>query len=241
MTHQQQQQQQQQHHHQQQSDGQKLEQCQPGEDTSICIVELDQHNNDKHNVNTERQPELKGGTFEFDMKQHMHLTKDQKYDLFREGLKRFVHEQEVKHGTVFAGPYTYKDCSCIHPGVGCLPFSLMHTIKVLPTSMSMYVPIHLVPVLIFKRKQILRQPFTVAWKFSKNVLRSALFTGFFQFGLVGSLCAFNRLFQYMGKWSVFLSGFVGGAAVFFEPFGRRLEVCCCHVICCVPLPRPAPC
>jgi hypothetical protein len=84
----------------------------------------------------------------------------------------------------------YIECGYIHPNHSCLTYALTLWAKVLPGCFLMYAPIHLIPVLVYKRKMLFKDPLSVITGFLKNSMRSALFLGVFNSIMVAVMCMF---------------------------------------------------
>ena len=110
------------------------------------------------------------------------------------------------------------DFSCQWEGLKrfCLVFQL---------AIKFYLPIHLIPALIFKRHKLKTQPMEVFKFFLKGLLRSSLmlatYIAVFRYGL----CFFKNLRHKVDIWTVLYSGFIGPfVSLFWEPAGRRAEL-----------------
>jgi hypothetical protein len=79
-------------------------------------------------------------------------------------------------------------CEYLHPNHTCASFAGSLWFKVLPGAFLMYAPIHLIPVLVYKRKLLFKDPLSVITGFMKNATRSALFLAVFNSIMVAAMC-----------------------------------------------------
>lgn len=93
-------------------------------------------------------------------------------------------EEEHKHEH-----YEYRECDCYHSPHSCLGLNMRYFMNILPASFSIYLPVHLVPLLLFKRDKLKRTPVPVLLQFGKSLMRSVLFLNFFQTLMILTLCA----------------------------------------------------
>ena len=92
-------------------------------------------------------------------------------------------------------------------------------------SIPFFVPIHLLPVILFNRSK------EAIWKFIKNTLRSALFVAFYTSSFRYSMCLFKNAPIYFGgkggsfSWqNVSVGAFLAGLWLFIEAPWRRTEI-----------------
>lgn len=87
----------------------------------------------------------------------------------------------------------YLNCDYIHPNHTCLSFAATLWLKVLPGCFMMYAPIHLIPIIAYKRKLLFKDPLSVLIGFLKNASRSALFLGVFNSIMVSVMCTYSTI------------------------------------------------
>lgn len=142
----------------------------------------------------------------------------------RDQVRQTVYEYE-KERYKHSHKIEFEDCrSTIHPGIDCLPFSLSHFLRIIPTCYAFYSPIHFIPILLFKRRQLFsKRVFEILWKFFKNTTKSVLFCCAYQSIMTLSMCIGNRC-KVMNVGNVLVSGFNTGLSVLFEASSRRIEM-----------------
>jgi hypothetical protein len=87
------------------------------------------------------------------------------------------------------------ECGYLHPNHTCFTYGMTLWAKVLPGCFLMYAPIHLIPVLVYKRKMLFKDPLSVIVGFLKNSLRSAMFLAVFNSIMVSVMCTFYLIIK----------------------------------------------
>ena len=90
--------------------------------------------------------------------------------------------------------------------------------------MKFYGPIHMIPVFIFKLKQLKKEPWKVIKGYLKNVCQSCMFLATYMSLLKYGLCFWRNLFGENRPLSVILAGLWTFPGMFFEAEGRRTEM-----------------
>ncbi len=120
-------------------------------------------------------------------------------------------------------PYEYIPCYQNHAPRTCLRCCGMHAIKVILPSCAIYIPIHLIPILLFKRKLLMEHPKQVLLQFLKNCSLSVLFLSSYNLIFVGTLCIGTRWCKKDSELVGYASGFLAALASLFEKAERRKE------------------
>ena len=89
---------------------------------------------------------------------------------------------------------------------------------------SMYTPVHALPVLIWKRDRVLRDPTTEIGRVVVSIGRSSFFLGAFVAIVHASICFWRNRFRFDESSGVVLGCFLCGTSVFFERKTRRLDL-----------------
>eukprot|EP00347_Sterkiella_histriomuscorum_P018590 403344932 len=117
------------------------------------------------------------------------------------------------------------DCTHVHPEQTCLQYDWMKLQQIGGTALKVYIVIHIIPTLIFKHKQLRKDPWPTIKKMLINYFRSVMFLT-----LVCALppilqCYFSKLFGKTNRdvslLSVTFSSFIG---VLFETVHRQREI-----------------
>ena len=95
---------------------------------------------------------------------------------------------------------------------------------VFTNSLKFYVPIHLIPVIIFKLRKLRKEPKRVIYGFLKNVGRSCMFLATYMSILKYCICLFKNLSGQNRPLVVILSGLCTFPGMYWEAPGRRTEM-----------------
>ena len=87
------------------------------------------------------------------------------------------------------------------------------------------IPIHVIPALIFKLKQLAKSPITTTAKLAVNILRSVMFLTSFVMSIVGFQCYGPKIFPSLSVKSIHLISILfSGFGIAFEQPHRRKEI-----------------
>ena len=100
----------------------------------------------------------------------------------------------------------------MHAGHGCVQINLLHMSSVVKSSLLMYLPVHIIPVLLFKRKALMHRPLPVLRKLLLGLARSVAWFVSFQGLFIATVCVGNRLLKHDSFITASLSGFIAGIA-----------------------------
>ena len=104
-------------------------------------------------------------------------------------------------------------------------YQAMHKfVSVMNIAWKFYLPIHVIPLLIFKRKRLREAPKQTLKQVAKNLLLSCLFLSTYITIFRYLTCFTKNYRQRMDKWNIIISGFFATFAIMFEPSHRRTEL-----------------
>ena len=114
-------------------------------------------------------------------------------------------------------------CSAIHAN-SCEMYALRKWHKVFTMACKFYVPIHLLPIIIFKRSKIVTEPIKVIKSFLKNIILSSLWISVYVSVFWWINCKLKNYRKSTSRLNIAVAAFFAGFAVLFEPAGRRTEL-----------------
>jgi len=131
-------------------------------------------------------------------------------------------------------------CEIIHPWIdSCVYVEVERFVSVFTWMFPIYGALHVIPMVLFKRKTFAKEPFTMLLKSLKGTVRSSTFLSVFVFIYQSILCMKNRIHE--AQWSTkylnpairqmlvsrasfWLLGALTGLALFVEDQRRRAEL-----------------
>ncbi|CAD8112016.1 unnamed protein product [Paramecium sonneborni] len=115
------------------------------------------------------------------------------------------------------------ECEDFHDGT-CLYASFIRLLQLIPKSYKYYIPIHLIPFLIFKRKRVMQRPVktisVAVYNYGKSVLFVSLYVAICKY----ALCKLKNIRQKVDGLNPALAASVACSALFLESEGRRQEI-----------------
>ena len=114
-------------------------------------------------------------------------------------------------------------CHHIHAG-SCEQEAIKKFIKVMGMCVKFYAPLHTLPVIIFKRKQLISDPVRMISKTLIGILRSCLFIGVYVASFWYAFCKIAHIRKKTDGFTVILASFICSFSLFFEPGHRRIEI-----------------
>ena len=114
-------------------------------------------------------------------------------------------------------------CRDIHDGT-CEQEATRRFLAVFKLALKFYLPIHLVPTLIFKWKQLRTKPGSVAKHFIIAFLKSVMMLSVYCTIFRYLLCQTKNTRQKVDRINPIISGFCATFTILFEPAGRRTEL-----------------
>eukprot|EP00484_Ammonia_sp_Unknown_P027882 CAMPEP_0197047628 /NCGR_PEP_ID=MMETSP1384-20130603/23100_1 /TAXON_ID=29189 /ORGANISM="Ammonia sp." /LENGTH=382 /DNA_ID=CAMNT_0042479587 /DNA_START=114 /DNA_END=1262 /DNA_ORIENTATION=- len=114
-------------------------------------------------------------------------------------------------------PLFHRDPSCLrHHSIGWL-FALFRAAQI-------YLPVHVLPMILFKPKKVLQDPLQFLRRKAFNVMVSSVFLATYQFNMKITICTLRNWFK-TDHWSHdLMGGFTTGMALFLENEYRRPEL-----------------
>ena len=136
-------------------------------------------------------------------------------------------------------------CNVLHlPGQSCEAHTLQYAASGWLRAASLYAPVHLLPLLLFRPSALVRKPVGVATETALKVGRSALFLSSYCAAGFATLCFCARAAQAVGttpkRWHAATMASLCGLALLFEKPGRRTELALyttLQALRCWPFPR----
>lgn len=119
---------------------------------------------------------------------------------------------------IINGGFLY--CKDYHEGT-CLYSAILRFIKTFKNSYKYYIPIHLIPLLIFKRKKIKESPKKTLGHALYNYLKSVVFISLYVAICKYSICKLKNIRGVIDGWNPALSASVASVALYLEPESRR--------------------
>mmetsp|Transcript_34185 Transcript_34185/g.59798 ORF Transcript_34185/g.59798 Transcript_34185/m.59798 type:complete len:200 (-) Transcript_34185:280-879(-) len=118
----------------------------------------------------------------------------------------------------------YVPCSTIHPGLGCELHASHALFRCFFRALRIYSPVHILPLLVFRRKQLLANPQETLKKLIIAIARSSLFVGLFNFNARIGLCYSNGILKGMRPISSVIGSILAAMAINIEDPKRRQEL-----------------
>ena len=91
--------------------------------------------------------------------------------------------------------------------------------------LKVYIPVHLIPAIIFKRKKFKTEPWQVIKSVAKNVFWSVIMIATYVTVFRYLTCFLKNKRQKIDRLNVIIPGFVCAFSILFEPSHRRAELC----------------
>ena len=127
-------------------------------------------------------------------------------------------------GNVMKSTPNIDNCQITHPNRSCEYHYPIYFSQVFTRCMKLYTPLALATTLIFKQK-LLKTRLKYALTFTlKSAIQSSLFLSALSTTTFASLCVLRRTRGKEAKWHFMLNGFLAGACIVIEPYGRRTEL-----------------
>ena len=114
-------------------------------------------------------------------------------------------------------------CEIVHDH-SCEWNGLKKFLLVFAMAYKFYIPIHLLPALIFKRKKLLKEPLQIIKNVVKNVLKSSSFISAYVGLFWYFICRFKNYRMKTDKWNIIYSSTLCSLVILIEPPHRRTEL-----------------
>lgn len=118
----------------------------------------------------------------------------------------------------------YVPCTTMHPGLGCELHASHALMRCFFRALRIYSPVHILPILVFRRKQLLANPKATLIKLILGIMRSSLFIGVFNFNARIGLCYSNRFLKGMRPISSVVGSVLAACAISLEDPKRQQEL-----------------
>ena len=88
--------------------------------------------------------------------------------------------------------------------------------KVFSKALKFYLPIHMLPVIIFKRSRLMKEPLQVIKKLVKNIFMSCLFLTLYVSVFWYFFCRFKNYRKKSDMWNIIYASMIGSWSIIFE-------------------------
>lgn len=131
--------------------------------------------------------------------------------------------EQVHHITgLHAG---FNPCAPVYHDGSCLAFNVRDWAHAVVCRASLvYLPVHVVPGLLFKTKHVLSRPADFLAGAAVGIVRSSLFLGTYISIVKGNVCLWRWVLQRVSSKAIRLAGLLTGFALLFEHPGRHGEL-----------------
>ena len=117
----------------------------------------------------------------------------------------------------------YIPCSVIHKH-SCHSNALRKFLILFKMAFTFYLPLHLLPVVVYKRNKIFSEPYKIVKNLLIGIVRSSLFVSVCISLFWYLICLFKNLRRKTDYWNILLASFFCSFSFLFEPSGRRIEI-----------------
>ena len=114
-------------------------------------------------------------------------------------------------------------CSAIHKH-SCHSNALRNFLIVFKMASTFYIPMHLFPVIVYKRNKIQSEPVKILKNLIIGIVRSSLFVSVCISLFWYLICIFKNIRRRTDYWNILLASFICSFSILFEPAGRRIEI-----------------
>jgi hypothetical protein len=126
---------------------------------------------------------------------------------------------------VEVGPTFFRRCDEVyHPGQSCAVAHGSDIPALMMRGYRLYIPVHLVPLLMFRWKSLASDPVGVLSKAAVDITRSSLFLTLYTSLVKSTLCFLRNLREADDGWQAAAAGFVSGLALSVEQEKRGKEL-----------------
>ena len=146
-------------------------------------------------------------------------------------------------------PNYFCECSELHPGSSCIMFTLKRIFVGFLPMLKVYAPIHFIPLLIFRRKELLKRygtlclhamnfltrsrPIPLLKHTAFATLKSTIFLVMFTTHFMGTVCLHRNLTKKDSAGAPLLGGILAGLSLFWEKQVRSFPLCFSQSLTCV--------
>ncbi|XXQ33732.1 Transmembrane protein 135 N-terminal domain-containing protein [Plasmodiophora brassicae] len=132
-----------------------------------------------------------------------------------------LHRQRIGLAPVSPG---HDGCEILHPGTSsCFGATVSFFLESMRRALPVYVPVYFLPLLMFKTRRILSQPWQQSWHTVLGILRSSSFLASYC-SVAWLVSCWARTIGLKSPISGYLSGLAAGSTVAIEKGPRRIEL-----------------
>ena len=88
--------------------------------------------------------------------------------------------------------------------------------KVFGNALKFYMPIHVLPTLIFKRNRLFKEPVQIVKKLIKNIIMSCIFLSLYVSVFWYFFCRFKNFRRKSDHWNIIFASMIGSWSIIFE-------------------------
>ena len=114
-------------------------------------------------------------------------------------------------------------CSVFHTH-SCHSNAIRKFLIIFKMASTFYIPMHLFPVIVYKRDKILSEPLKILKNLLTGIVRSSLFVSVCISLFWYLICIFKNLRRRTDYVNILLASFICSFSILFEPAGRRIEI-----------------
>eukprot|EP01083_Nonionella_stella_P099253 279058_1 len=116
-------------------------------------------------------------------------------------------------------------CNVLHPDyTSCRSHILNHTPSWFLSLLPIYIPVHTLPVLLFRFNALRASPIPVLSRLFRSIVRSTCFMGSFPVIYWVAFSSLRNFLKKDWKYTFAIAGFISGNSIFIEKPSRRLEL-----------------
>jgi len=145
-----------------------------------------------------------------------------------EQIVKKLHQNQIEYDIdLYTGerePWQFVRIRNVVPERNVHLFVLRRFFKICLLGVKLYGPIHLLPILLFKRDKIRKETMSVLWHLLKAQTKSSLFMASFTGSFLYVLCLFNEMGIGDHPFNAIVAGWICGLSCLFEPSSRRKEL-----------------
>jgi len=141
-------------------------------------------------------------------------------------LTSWCNEHKIPNPAVSNPNMTFLPCSTLHPlyPSSCTIHAILRWFIGFKNSFHVYLPVHLLPLLLFRWRTILKDPVHTLTHTVSAIAMSTSFITSFQAIFWFVLCHSRHLTGYDNRFNTFLAGFASGLSILWEKPSRRPEL-----------------
>lgn len=115
-------------------------------------------------------------------------------------------------------------CDVLHPGQGHAAHMFSSLRRAVLRALPVYIPVYVLPLLVFRMRDILRTPGLSLYLTAFSIARSSLFLASCGTACWSSACLLTNYLHSTTSFNALVAGWLGGATVLIEKKSRRIEL-----------------